>query len=205
MLLVSLDRTSNLLSRPDHFSRHILSVLETREVSDSFEVQMTDGRVVTQLNYPVRDNAGTILGIGAAVVVLGVVEEQLEHVERALALVRAGEQLADRACILPPHGDARENQGAGIDRGRRDSGAAIVWVRVPLGPLTLRVWPSRLAVTPADVVADVRLHTLRPVPTVPPARPTIPARTTPVVPVIWNLICELLELGDNDWNQQNNN
>jgi diguanylate cyclase (GGDEF)-like protein/PAS domain S-box-containing protein len=58
----ALAHSSNLLSRPDHFSRHILSVLETREVSDSFEVQMTDGRVVTQLNYPVRDSDGGFIG-----------------------------------------------------------------------------------------------------------------------------------------------
>lgn len=57
-----LAHSPNQLSQPDHFSRHFLSVLETREVSDSFEVQMTDGRVLTQLNYPVRDNDGAFIG-----------------------------------------------------------------------------------------------------------------------------------------------
>jgi len=57
-----LAHSSSVLSRPDHFSRHMLSVLETREVSDSFEIQMADGRVVTQLNYPVRDKDGQFIG-----------------------------------------------------------------------------------------------------------------------------------------------
>lgn len=50
------------LSRPDHFSRHILGVLATREVSDSLEIPMADGRVITQLNYPVRDRDGQFAG-----------------------------------------------------------------------------------------------------------------------------------------------
>lgn len=54
--------SSSVLSRPDHFSRHMLAVLETREVSDSFEIHMADGRVVTQLNYPVRDRDGKFIG-----------------------------------------------------------------------------------------------------------------------------------------------
>lgn len=54
--------SSSVLSRPDHFSRHMLAVLETREVSDSFEIHMADGRVVTQLNYPVRDKDGKFIG-----------------------------------------------------------------------------------------------------------------------------------------------
>ena len=57
-----LSHSSSVLSRPDHFSRHLLSVLETREVSDSFEIAMADGRVVTQLNYPVRDQDGHFIG-----------------------------------------------------------------------------------------------------------------------------------------------
>lgn len=57
-----LAHSSSMLSRPDHFSRHLLSVLETREVSDSFEIAMADGRVVTQLNYPVRSQDGHFIG-----------------------------------------------------------------------------------------------------------------------------------------------
>lgn len=57
-----LAKSSSTLARPDHFSRHLLSVLETREVSDSFEIQMTDGRVITELDYPVRDQEGRFIG-----------------------------------------------------------------------------------------------------------------------------------------------
>ncbi len=57
-----LDYSSNELSRPDHFSRHLLDVLETHEVSSSYEITMSDGRVVTQLSYPVRDADGRFIG-----------------------------------------------------------------------------------------------------------------------------------------------
>lgn len=54
--------SGNVLARPDHFSKHILSVLETHEVSDSYEISMADGRIITQLSYPVRDNEGRFIG-----------------------------------------------------------------------------------------------------------------------------------------------
>jgi diguanylate cyclase (GGDEF)-like protein/PAS domain S-box-containing protein len=54
--------SANVLSRPDHFSRHILHVLGTHEVSETFEIVMADGRVVTQLSYPVRDAEGRFIG-----------------------------------------------------------------------------------------------------------------------------------------------
>jgi diguanylate cyclase (GGDEF)-like protein/PAS domain S-box-containing protein len=57
-----LNYSSNILARPDHFSNHILSVLETHEVSDSFEIITADARVITQLSYPVRDNEGRFVG-----------------------------------------------------------------------------------------------------------------------------------------------
>ena len=57
-----LAKSASSLARPDHFSRHLLSVLETRELSDSYEIQMTDGRVITELDYPVRDREGRFLG-----------------------------------------------------------------------------------------------------------------------------------------------
>lgn len=57
-----LAKSASTLARPDHFSKHLLSVLETREVSDSFEIQMTDGRVITELDYPVRDGEGRFIG-----------------------------------------------------------------------------------------------------------------------------------------------
>jgi diguanylate cyclase (GGDEF)-like protein/PAS domain S-box-containing protein len=57
-----LTRSGAGLARPDHFSRHLVSALETREQSDSYEIQMTDGRVITELDYPVRDREGRFIG-----------------------------------------------------------------------------------------------------------------------------------------------
>ncbi len=57
-----LARSASTLARPDHFSKHLLSVLETRELSDNYEIQMTDGRVITELDYPVRDREGRFIG-----------------------------------------------------------------------------------------------------------------------------------------------
>jgi diguanylate cyclase (GGDEF)-like protein/PAS domain S-box-containing protein len=57
-----LTRSGAGLARPDHFSRHLVSALETREQSDSFEIQMTHGRVITELDYPVRDREGRFIG-----------------------------------------------------------------------------------------------------------------------------------------------
>lgn len=57
-----LEFSSNELARPDHFSRHLLDVLETHEMSSTYEISMSDGRVVTQLSYPVRDADGRFIG-----------------------------------------------------------------------------------------------------------------------------------------------
>jgi diguanylate cyclase (GGDEF)-like protein/PAS domain S-box-containing protein len=57
-----LAKAASTLARPDHFSKHLLSVLETRELSDSYEIQMTDGRVINELDYPVRDREGRFIG-----------------------------------------------------------------------------------------------------------------------------------------------
>jgi diguanylate cyclase (GGDEF)-like protein/PAS domain S-box-containing protein len=57
-----LELSANVLSRPDHFSKHILHVLDTHQVSETFEIVMADGRVVTQLSYPVRDGRASFVG-----------------------------------------------------------------------------------------------------------------------------------------------
>lgn len=54
--------SGNQLARPDHFSRHLLDVLETHEMSSTYEITMSDGRVVTQLSYPVRDADHRFIG-----------------------------------------------------------------------------------------------------------------------------------------------
>lgn len=57
-----LARSASTLTRPDHFSHHLQSALETREQSDGYEIQMTDGRAITELDYPVRDREGRFIG-----------------------------------------------------------------------------------------------------------------------------------------------
>ena len=57
-----LGKSASMLSRPEHFSRHLNSLLKTRVASESFEIQMTDGRVITELDYPVRDREGRFIG-----------------------------------------------------------------------------------------------------------------------------------------------
>jgi diguanylate cyclase (GGDEF)-like protein len=57
-----LNLSANTLARPDHFSKHLLDVASTHEVSETFEIHMADGRVVTQLTYPVRDPERRFIG-----------------------------------------------------------------------------------------------------------------------------------------------
>lgn len=57
-----LEHSANVLARPDHFSKHILNTLDTNKISDTFEIEMADGRIVTQKSYPVRDSEGRFTG-----------------------------------------------------------------------------------------------------------------------------------------------
>ncbi len=57
-----LNYSANVLARPDHFSKHILQVPGTHEVSETTELVMVDGRVITQVSYPVRDQEGRFIG-----------------------------------------------------------------------------------------------------------------------------------------------
>jgi len=50
------------LSRPDHLSRHILNTLGSREINEALEIELEDGRVLTQLSYPVHDAEGRFIG-----------------------------------------------------------------------------------------------------------------------------------------------
>lgn len=54
--------SANVLSQPDHFSKHILNVLGTHEISENFEITMADGRILMQLSYPVHDGDKRFLG-----------------------------------------------------------------------------------------------------------------------------------------------
>ncbi|WP_018954754.1 EAL and GGDEF domain-containing protein [Thioalkalivibrio sulfidiphilus] len=57
-----LEHSTHRFARPDHASRHILHVLDTHEISERFEVDLYDGRVLTQLSYPVADPDGRVIG-----------------------------------------------------------------------------------------------------------------------------------------------
>jgi diguanylate cyclase (GGDEF)-like protein/PAS domain S-box-containing protein len=57
-----LNHSANVLARPDSFSKHVLRVTNTHEVSDAFELSLADGRTVTQLSYPVHDQEGRFIG-----------------------------------------------------------------------------------------------------------------------------------------------
>jgi diguanylate cyclase (GGDEF)-like protein len=58
----ALRNSNNKLAHPDHFSQHILDVLNTHQVSESFEISTADGRLLTQLSYPVQDALGESIG-----------------------------------------------------------------------------------------------------------------------------------------------
>ncbi|MGM0553136.1 MAG: EAL domain-containing protein [Pseudomonadota bacterium] len=57
-----LEQSSHRFARPDHASRHVLHVLDTHEISERFEVDLYDGRILTQVSYPVHDHEGRVIG-----------------------------------------------------------------------------------------------------------------------------------------------
>lgn len=57
-----LERSTQHFARPAHASKHVLNVLNTHEVSERFELELNDGRILTQLSYPVNDIDGRIIG-----------------------------------------------------------------------------------------------------------------------------------------------
>ncbi len=57
-----LEHSTHRLARADHATRHVLRVLDTHELSERFEVDLMDGRIFTQLSYPVDDPDGRTLG-----------------------------------------------------------------------------------------------------------------------------------------------
>ena len=58
----ALARAHTEVAEPEHFSRHLHCALEADEASENFEIRMADGRVVTELDYPVRDREGHLIG-----------------------------------------------------------------------------------------------------------------------------------------------
>lgn len=57
-----LEHSTNRFARPDHASKHVLHVLDTHEISERFELTLYDGRILTQISYPVHDAEGRALG-----------------------------------------------------------------------------------------------------------------------------------------------
>lgn len=57
-----LEHSTHRFSRPDHASRHVLQVLDTHEISERFELDLYDGRILTQVSYPVSDTEGRLIG-----------------------------------------------------------------------------------------------------------------------------------------------
>ena len=57
-----LQHSTNVISHPNHFSKHILDVESTHESSESFEIITTDGRTIHQLSYPVVDEINRFIG-----------------------------------------------------------------------------------------------------------------------------------------------
>lgn len=55
-------KSPNVLARPEEFNEHLLSVLETLEMTEGYEIQLADGRVFTENDYPVRDKDGHFVG-----------------------------------------------------------------------------------------------------------------------------------------------
>lgn len=57
-----LERSTERFVRPANASRYVLNVMNTHEISERFELELGDGRMLTQLSYPVTDNEGRVLG-----------------------------------------------------------------------------------------------------------------------------------------------
>jgi diguanylate cyclase (GGDEF)-like protein/PAS domain S-box-containing protein len=57
-----LERSAERFARPANASRYVLNVMNTHEISERFELELSDGRMLTQLSYPVTDNEGRVLG-----------------------------------------------------------------------------------------------------------------------------------------------
>lgn len=112
--------SANVLARPDHFSRHILHVLDTHEVSETFEIVMADGRVVTQLSYPVRDSEGRFIGR------LWIYEDVTRERQTAEQLL----YLAERDSLTGLYNRHRFQEELGrmlVDADRRDAEGALLF------------------------------------------------------------------------------
>jgi len=58
----ALSASTTQCAEPDHFSKLLLTIPGTQEVSDSAEIHLIDGRILLQLCYPVRDPHQRLIG-----------------------------------------------------------------------------------------------------------------------------------------------
>ncbi len=54
--------TSSDQLKPELFSSHLSTLLETRQPSENVEIQLRDGRILTQFSYPVKGQDGGFIG-----------------------------------------------------------------------------------------------------------------------------------------------
>lgn len=54
--------SSERFARPPHASKNLLNVFDSYEISERFELELSDGRLLTQVSYPVNDLEGKNLG-----------------------------------------------------------------------------------------------------------------------------------------------
>jgi len=57
-----LEQSTQRFSDPEHKSEHVLCLPESLEISERLEIELNDGRVLTQLSYPVSEGDGVTLG-----------------------------------------------------------------------------------------------------------------------------------------------
>lgn len=57
-----LECSSERFAQLDHASKHVLNMPDTHETSERFELELNNGRTLTQLSYPVDDVEGRIIG-----------------------------------------------------------------------------------------------------------------------------------------------
>jgi diguanylate cyclase (GGDEF)-like protein/PAS domain S-box-containing protein len=57
-----LEHSRHLFARPSNCSPYVLQVENTHEISERFEIELADGRILTQVSYPVHDNEDRGIG-----------------------------------------------------------------------------------------------------------------------------------------------
>ena len=57
-----LEHSNNVLMHTDHSANQVLTISGTQNITETVEIELADGRVVTQLCYPVNDSQGHALG-----------------------------------------------------------------------------------------------------------------------------------------------